>query len=155
MHKLSRITPPLSFVLVFAVAICLASPASGSKDSAAKNSAKTSTKTTSKNSPATRKTTEKTPAKSSVKKKTSHSLASAEDLSGTISVVSPSDKEITLVASNGVPYDFDLTRKTRVELSDKNIGVKELPSENHRQATVHFVPTSRGNLAESIRISTS
>jgi hypothetical protein len=155
MHRVTGIIPALlSFVLVFAVGICLASTIPGAKDSAAK----TTSKANKKSSVAT-KTTAKSTSKSSVKKsaatKTSHVLAPAEDLSGTIAAVDPSDKELTLVGSNGVAYDFDLTRKTRIELSNTNIGLKRLQSENHKQATVHFVPTSRGNLAENIQISAS
>jgi hypothetical protein len=62
---------------------------------------------------------------------------------------------VTLIGSNGVPYDFQLTRKTQVELSDKTIASKELAGESHKQATVHFVPTSHGNLAQTIRVSAS
>jgi hypothetical protein len=150
MHTLTRIVPPLlSFVLMFAVGICLASPIPGAKA----NTTKTSTETT-KNSPAISNGTAQSMSKATVKRK-SDVLASAEDLSGTITVVDPSDKEVTLVGSNGVPYDFDLTRKTRVELSDKKIGANQLATETHKQATVHFVPTSHGNLADDIQISGS
>jgi hypothetical protein len=148
MHKVTRLVPPLLlFGLMFAVGISLAATAPGSKDSTTKK-----TKTTAMSSATTGKSTAKS---MSSAKKLSHALASAEDLSGTITVVDPSDKEVTLVGSNGVPYDFQVTRKTLVELGDKNIGANELASESHKQATVHFVPTSRGNLAESIQISAS
>jgi len=149
MHKLTRIVPSLcSFVLMFAVGICLASPASGAKTT----TTKTGNETT-KSSPAIRKT--ENPKSKTTAKMRSDVLASAEDLSGTITVVDPSDKEVTLVGSNGVVYDFDLTRRTRVELSDKTIGANQLAAETHKQATVHFVPTSRGNMADSIQISAS
>jgi hypothetical protein len=150
MHKLTRNIPVflfLSFVLIFAVGIALAAQAPKSKGPAANANT-----TTTKSSATTSKSTTTPKAKENVKK--SDVLASAEDLSGTITIVDPSEKEVTVVA-NGVPYDFDLTRKTRVELSDKKIGVNELASETHKQATVHFVPTSRGNLADSIQISVS
>jgi hypothetical protein len=150
MHKLTRIVPPLfSFVLMFAVGICLASPAAAAQAT----TTKINTETT-KSSPAISKSTAQ-PMSKVIAKKRSDVLASAEDLSGTITVVDPSDKEITLVGSNGVPYDFDLTTKTRVELSDNTIGVNQLATETHKQATVHFVPTSHGNLADSIQISGS
>jgi hypothetical protein len=146
MCKLNGIfSPLLSFVLMFAVGVCLASTGPGSKTS----TTKTNTQTASKADSAT-KPTIKAPAK-----KMSHVLASAEDLSGTITVVDASERELTLIGPNGVPYDFDLTRKTRVELSNNQIGVKELANESHQQATIHFVPTSHGNLAESINISAS
>jgi hypothetical protein len=160
MHKVTGIIPLLlSFVLMFAVGICLASQAPASKNTANKTTTtKTTTKTAKKSSATTHKGTAKTPAKSTIKtstKETGHNLASAEDLSGTITSVDPSDKEVTVTGSNGVPYDFDLTHSTRVELSNKPIATTELASESHRQATIHFVPTSQGNMARSIQITTS
>jgi hypothetical protein len=155
MHSVARIVPLLfAFVLMLAVGVSLAAPVPGSKDYATK----TTTRATTKNNAAASKSAMKSPAKSAAKK-TSHVLASAENLSGTITVVDPTDKEVTLVGSNGVPYDFKLTKKTQVELSDKKIGVNELAGElageSHKRATVHFVPRSDGNLAESIQISAS
>ena len=82
-------------------------------------------------------------------------LASAENLSGTISSVDPSDKEVTLIGSNGVPYNFDLTKGTHIDASNKKIGANELAGESHKQATIHFLPTAHGNIAESIQISAS
>jgi hypothetical protein len=160
MHKVTRILPLLfSFVLMFAVGFCLASQSPASKDAANKTTTtKTTTKTAKKSSATTHKSTAKTPAKSTTKtpaKETGHNLASAEDLSGTITTVDPSIKEVTLIGSNGVPYDFDLTHRTRVEVSNKQVATKELASESHKQATIHFVPTSHGNLAQNIQISAS
>lgn len=142
MQRVSRIFAML-FAVVLAGGISLAVAVPGSNDSTAKTSTKTSmkTKTTTTNSAA------KSPA--------NHALAAPENLSGSISVVDPTDKEVTLVGSNGVPYDFKLTKKTQVELSDKKIETNELATESHKQATVRFVPTSEGNLAESIQISAS
>jgi hypothetical protein len=134
---------------MFAVGICLAYPAAAAQAT----TTKITTETT-KSIPAISKGTAQSMSKVTAKKK-SDVLASAEDLSGTITVVDPSDKEITLVGSNGVPYDFDLTTKTRVELANEKIVVNQLASETHKQATVHFVPTSHGNLADSIQISGS
>jgi hypothetical protein len=116
---------------MLAVGLCVATPRSGASDSAAK----TNTRATA--------------------KKMGYVLAPAENLSGTIMMVGPSDKEVTLVGSNGVPYDFQLTRKTKVELANQKIGVDALAGELNKQATVHFVPTSEGNLAESIQIGPS
>jgi hypothetical protein len=149
MHRVTKLVPLLMpFVLTLAVGLCLAA-VPGSKDSTTKATTKATT-----SSAAVTKSTAKSMKKSSARKMTDV-LASAEDLSGTITAVDLSDKEVTLVGSNGVPYDFELTKKTRVELSDKKIGVNELSSESHKQATVHFLPTARGNLAETIQISAS
>jgi HD superfamily phosphohydrolase len=159
MHKVTGILSlMLSFVLMFAVGIC-SSQSPASRDSANKTTTtKTSTNIAKKSSATTHKSTAKTPAKSTTKtpaKETSHNLASAEDLSGTITTVDHSGREITLMGSNGVPYDFDLTPRTRVEVSNEPVATKELASESHKQATIHFVPTSRGNMAQSIQITAS
>lgn len=149
MQRAKRSVPLLlSFVLTLALGLSFAAATSSSKESTEK------TATTTRNSPATNKPTA-SHMKESHARRMSHVLASPENLSGTISVVDPSDKEVTLVGSNGIPYDFDLTRKTQVELANQKIGIRELSSETHKLATVHFVPTSRGNLAESIQISAS
>ncbi|MFZ0138855.1 MAG: hypothetical protein WAK89_17455 [Candidatus Sulfotelmatobacter sp.] len=150
MNKVTRLVPMLfTFVLMLAVGMCLAAAAPAAKDSTTKNV------TTAMNP---RTSASKTVVKSTVKSSASgmrHALASAEDLSGTISMVDPTNKEVTLIGSNGVPYDFRVTTKTLVELSSNKIGTNELASEDHKPATVHFVPMSNGNLAERIQISAS
>jgi hypothetical protein len=138
----------LSFGLTLAVGLSLAA-VSGSKDSATQTTAKTT-----KSSPATIRSTTNSATRSSAYEM-DHVLAPAENLSGTITVVDPAAKEITLVGANGVPYDFEVTRRTRIERSSREIEVSELASESHRPATVHFLPTSHGNLAESIQIGAS
>jgi len=151
MQKITRLVPMLfTFVLILAVGVSFGAPAPGGSNS----TTKTATNAVRKTKPAAAKSAVKSMEKSSTMK-TYHVLASAEDLSGTITVIDPTDKEITLVGSNGVPYDFELTQKTRVELANKKIGMNELASENHKQATIHFVPRSDGNLAESIQINAS
>jgi hypothetical protein len=80
-------------------------------------------------------------------------LAPAEELSGTIGFVGPSDKEVTLIGANGVPYDFQLSKATKVDFAGKEIRATELGQENHKQATIRFLPTVQGNLAKSVDIS--
>ncbi|MFZ0276884.1 MAG: hypothetical protein WA254_06415 [Candidatus Sulfotelmatobacter sp.] len=150
MNKVSKLVSMLfTFLLMLAVGMCLAAAAPAAKDSTTKN-----TTTAIKTKPSASKTAVKSAAKSSAREMR-HVLASAEDLSGTISMVDPTDKEVTLVGSNGVPYDFRVTTKTLVEMSTNKIRTSELASEDHKQATVHFVPMSNGNLAERIQISAS
>jgi hypothetical protein len=150
MYKLTRLVALLfAFVLMLALGLSLAAAAPASKDS-------TTNKTTNtmKTKPSASKSAVKSTAKSFASK-SRHVLASAEDLSGTITRVDPSDREVTLIGSNGVPYDFKVNQKTMVELSSHKIGMNELASESQKQATIHFVPRSDGNLAQSIRISAS
>jgi hypothetical protein len=148
MRQLTAILPPLAFALVFAVASSVASPALETKTSTPKSTTETA------NHSATSNSTAKSTPKATAKKQ-NHALASAEELSGAITAVDPSDKEVTLVGSNGVPYDFDLGKTTRVELSGQKIAASQIAGETNKQATVHFVPTARGNLADSIQISGS
>jgi ABC-type oligopeptide transport system substrate-binding subunit len=148
MYKLTRLVPLLfAFVLMLALGLSLAAAAPASKDS-------TTNKTTNTMKTKPSASAVKSTAKSSASK-SRHVLASAEDLSGTITRVDPSDREVTLIGSNGVPYDFKVNQKTMVELSSYKIGMNELASESQKQATIHFVPRSDGNLAQSIRISAS
>lgn len=151
MHKRSKVGSMLfAFVLMLAVGVSFGVPAASTNNS----ETKTTTKAVTKTKPATGKSAMKSMTKSSARE-SDHVLASAEDLSGTITLVDPNDKEITLVGSNGVPYDFELTKKTQVELANQKIRMNELSSESHKQATIHFVPKSDGNLAESIQINAS
>jgi hypothetical protein len=99
----------------------------------------------------TKHTAERT--KKSAATNMNHVLASAEELSGRIAFIGPSGKEVTLMGANGIPYDFRLTSRSKIDVAGKKIGVDELAAENHKQATVRFLPTTRGNLAESLEIS--
>lgn len=118
----------LSFVLMLAVGLSTAATATGSKHS-----------TTGTNVPVTAN-------------EMKHVLAPPEALSGTITMVDPANNEVTLVGSNGVPYDFQLTRKTELKLANQRIGLSALAGELYKQATIHFVPTSDGNLVASIQV---
>jgi hypothetical protein len=147
MRKVTSIVPLLFvFVLTLALAVSFGAQAPEAKSSATKITTKEVTKV--------KPDAGMTVAENSAMK-TSHAPASAEDLTGTITMVEPSDKEITLVGSNGVPYDFELTKNTQVELANQKIGMNELSSESHKQAIIHFVPKSDGNLAESVQINAS
>ena len=151
MHKMRSFVVLLSsFLLMLGLGVALGANTSASK----KSPANTVSKSSAKSSPATDKSTAGHMKKSS-RKSMSHVLASVEELSGTIAFIGRSDKEVTLLGTNGVPYDFQLTRKTRVDLAGQKIGATELLGENHKQATVRFLPTTRGNLAESFDINAS
>jgi hypothetical protein len=146
MCKGKRLIAPLfAFVLTLAVGVTLAAENAGSTSSTAKTP----------NHTTTGKNTMKPAAKSSVKKGSSQVLASAEDLSGTITRIGASDKEVTLIGSNGVPYDFKVISKTRVKVANKEIPAPDLANEINKPATVHFIPEANGNLAETILLSSS
>jgi len=136
-----------TLLLTLTVGVCVA----GNAASATKSSSQAVSKTAAK-AATTQKTTGQQAKKASAK---SDVLARAEELSGTVSFISPSDKEVTLIGANGVPYDFDLTRSTSVELAGKRVKPSELTGEKEKQATVRFLPTARGNMAQSVEVSSS
>jgi invasion protein IalB len=144
---MTRFTALLSsFALMFALSAFAANTQSSKDTTTNTNTAKT-TSTTAKNATANHSKAEQ------AKKPASDVLARAENLSGKISTIGSSGKEVTLMGANGVPYDFDLTGKTKIEVGNQRIASSQLTNETQKQATVHFVPTARGNVAETIQIS--
>lgn len=153
MRRITKLLPILlAFVLALAIGVSLAATSSASKTSTTRNTAtKPNQNRTAKTGKAEhmKKSTKKTPAKKS------DVLASAENLSGTISYINPTTKEVTLIGSNGVPYDFQWTGKTRVETANQKLAKNQLSNEDHKDASIHFVPTARGNMAQNIQIKAS
>jgi hypothetical protein len=133
MHKVAKLMALFSSLMLTLAVCSFAANSSQSKESANKTVTEVSTK-------------------SSSAKSIHDVLAPTEDLSGTISFIGPSDKEVTLMGANGTPYDFQLTRTTRIELAGRRISETELANENHKQATVRFLPTGQGNVAQTLEI---
>lgn len=133
-----------SFALMFALS-AFATTSQSSQKTATKAESSAQTGATAKNAT---KTSTQHP-----KKPATDVLAPAENISGTIAMIGRSGKEVTLIGSNGVPYDFDLTGKTKVEAANQRIAWNELSSETHKHATIHFLPTANGNMAETVQIS--
>jgi hypothetical protein len=133
MHKVAKLMALFSSLMLTLAVCSFAANNSKSKESANKTATEMSTK-------------------SSSAKSIHDVLAPTEDLSGTISFIGPSDKEVTLMGANGTPYDFQLTRTTRIELAGRRISETELANENHKQATVRFLPTGQGNVAQTLEI---
>lgn len=83
-------------------------------------------------------------------------LATAEDLSGTIKRVGPAGRVLTLIGSNGVPYDFDLTGHTQIQIQNgQQLSIAKLTQDLNQHASVHFVPMSNGNRAQTIEVQPS
>jgi hypothetical protein len=125
-----------AFVLAFGVGLCAA------KTSSTTPAAKT------------------TPKAMHQKAKADHSqkslvLATPENLSGSIAAVYPSERVISVVGTNGVPYDFRVTKKTQIEMANQKVTLAELKNDLHDPASIHFVPQANGNRAETIQIKTS
>jgi hypothetical protein len=127
----------LAFVLAFAVGISLA------KTSGSASASETAPKAIYQQ------------AKAVHSKKAALALAAPENLSGTIAAVNPSARVISLVGSNGVPYDFRVTNQTRLEMANQKITLAELAKDVHDHASIHFVPQANGNRAETIQVRAS
>jgi hypothetical protein len=73
-------------------------------------------------------------------------------LSGTISTVDTTNDLMVLTGTNGVPYNFRVTRGTRITISGKKSGIGDLSSQANAQASIQFVPRSKGNFSESVTV---
>jgi hypothetical protein len=85
----------------------------------------------------------------------SASLPSAwapETLSGTILTVDPNKNLVVVKTSDGVPFDMDITAKTRIKSGDRTMALKDLTQDVNKQVSVNFVPERRGDVARTIRI---
>lgn len=79
-------------------------------------------------------------------------LGTKETLSGTVAMVDSTNHVLVLTGSNGVPYDFRVTRATRIMISGKKASFGELAEQSNHSASVQFVPRSNGNFAESVTV---
>jgi hypothetical protein len=148
MHRTIKLAALVfSFLLMASVGGCFAAAVQKDANNAAtKNSPNSNTATKAQNTEHMNKASAK---------RGSDVLAKPETLKGTISFIGSSDKEVTLTGADGTPYDFRVTSKTKVDLSGKRIETTQLPNEEHKEATVRFVPTANGNVAKNLNISAS
>lgn len=138
MHKPTKMIALLtSFVLILTVSL-IAAASSNAKTSASQATTKTKANGTTTMQP--------------TKARHNLILASPEQISGTISFIGSSEEEVTLIGANGIPYDFQVTRRTKFDVAGKRIGAAALASEHNKQATIHFLPTASGNLAQMLDI---
>jgi hypothetical protein len=75
-----------------------------------------------------------------------------ETLSGKITVADPVQKVVVVKTSDGVPYDIEITAKTRIRSGDQTLRMSDLTQDINKQVSVEFVPEHRGDVARSIRI---
>jgi hypothetical protein len=78
-------------------------------------------------------------------------LGEAEELSGTIQSVDVTASKVT-VTSAGVPYVFQLTKKTKIEINGQKGDLEALSKAVDQKASVRFVPRSDGNMADHIEV---
>ena len=81
-------------------------------------------------------------------------LGKAEEISGTIKSVDVAASTVT-ITSAGIPYAFQLTKKTKIEIDGKNGDLEALSKALDQQVTIRFVPRSDGNIADQIQVKSS
>lgn len=75
-----------------------------------------------------------------------------QTLSGTITIVDPDKKLVVIQTADGVPYDLDVTRATRIKSGDQTISLRDLSQDINQNVSVKLVPERHGDIATSIRI---
>lgn len=79
--------------------------------------------------------------------------AKSETISGTVTTVSKENQLLILTSSNGIPYNFKLTRGTRIKVGGQKAKADDLAAQTGKQASVEFLPLRTGNMARSIEVS--
>jgi outer membrane lipoprotein-sorting protein len=80
-------------------------------------------------------------------------FAKAETISGTLQMVVTDKKILVLTDSSGTPFNFKVTGATRIKVAGKKAKLDELTSQTNKAASVKFLPTRSGNVAQSVEIS--
>jgi ABC-type amino acid transport substrate-binding protein len=91
-------------------------------------------------------------AKKAAVEKPKAELAKAETISGTLRMVAADKKIVVLTDSAGTPFDFKVTGATRIKVAGKKAKLDELASQTNKAASVKFLPTRSGNVAQSIEV---
>ncbi len=86
-------------------------------------------------------------------RKAKAAFGKAETISGTISIVDKDKKLVVLTGSGGVPYNFKITRSTRIQIAGKKAKLDDLAGQTNKQASVKFLPLRTGNAAQSVEVS--
>jgi hypothetical protein len=81
-------------------------------------------------------------------------LGAAEELSGTIQSIDVTASKVT-VTSAGIPYVFQLTKKTKIEINGEKGDLEALSKTVDQKASVRFVPRSDGNIADHVEVKSS
>jgi hypothetical protein len=91
------------------------------------------------------------PAKKADKTKAVRSNWPAENVSGSIDMVDPSQK-LLIVKGDQTIFDFVVTPKTRILNGKQQLTLADLSSTNHSQVHVHFIPERKGDVAATIQL---
>lgn len=78
-------------------------------------------------------------------------LGEAEEISGIITSVDVAASKITMTSAR-IPYVFQLTKKTKIEINGKKGDLEALSKAVDQKASIRFVPRSDGNMADHIEV---
>lgn len=78
-------------------------------------------------------------------------LGSRETLSGTISIVDSSERQL-YVEANNASYSFVVEASTRITFDGRQLAFADLAEHVDKSVTITFVPMRRGNVAQSIEV---
>ncbi|MGH9327959.1 MAG: hypothetical protein ACRD2B_14920 [Terriglobia bacterium] len=77
-----------------------------------------------------------------------------QELSGTLSMVDAGQKVVVITNSDGTPFDFKVTRRTRIEVNGQKANLDSLSDQTSKQASIKYRDAlNRGLLAETIQLS--
>lgn len=102
------------------------------------------------------------PASTQMKASTQQPAASAranwnafkpETLSGTISIIEPGKKSVFVSGPGGVSYKFLVTPRTKIQIGGTTSSFNDLVSQTQKKATVTFLARPKGDIAQSITVS--
>ncbi len=74
------------------------------------------------------------------------------NLSGSIWMVDTTGRIVVVMAPNGVPFDLQVTPRTRIEVSDRPANLAELAGQIHKDVLVNLAPERSGDIALSIQV---
>jgi hypothetical protein len=77
----------------------------------------------------------------------------SETLSGTLQIVVVEKKLVVVAAANGIPYNFKVTRATKIKVGGSKAKLADLAGSTGKTVSVKFLSEKRaGNLAQSIEV---
>lgn len=79
-------------------------------------------------------------------------LAPAETLTGRIWMVDPANRLVVVRDTSGVPFDFVISRSTRIKSSTGTLSLQDLSSMSERRVQIKFLPERRGDIAVRMAI---
>ncbi len=74
-----------------------------------------------------------------------------ETLNGTISIVKQHLEKVFLT-SRKIPYDFKITKSTKIKIDGSKSNFSQVADQTHEQASVTFIARADGNFAMSITV---